>query len=42
MARDRVLQLRASAEQRQLIDQAAAAECISRCLASSPLAGVAS
>ncbi len=30
MARDQVLQLRASAEQRQLIDQAAAAEGISR------------
>ena len=30
MARDQVLQLRATAEQRQLIDQAAAAEGISR------------
>ena len=30
MARDQVLQLRASAEQRQLIDQAAAVEGISR------------
>jgi uncharacterized protein (DUF1778 family) len=30
MVRDQVLQLRASAEQRQLIDQAAAAEGISR------------
>ena len=30
MARDQVLQLRASAEQRQLLDQAAAAEGISR------------